>query len=84
MRCQIRARVVRDHGRGNPVHHLISTSLFVTLGAVSAADLTFLVCARQASKVYCCIVIESACLDVVQYPIRGSLGSNAPWVFGHV
>ena len=31
--------------------------------------------------VYFCIVIESACLDVVQYPIRGSHGSNAPWVF---
>ena len=44
----------------------------------------FLECARKASKVDCCIVIESACLDAVRYPIHGSHGSNAPWVFEHV
>ena len=84
MRCQIRASAERDHSRGYSVHHLLSTSLFVTLGAVSAADLTFQsVCATGSEGLFC-IVIESACLDVVQYPIRGSLGSNAPWVFEHV
>ena len=44
----------------------------------------FRVCAKKASKVDCCIVIESVCLDAVRYPIHGSHGSNAPWVFEHV
>ena len=39
MRCPIRAGVVRDHNRGNPDHHSLSPSLFVTLEAVSTADL---------------------------------------------
>ena len=39
MRCPIRAGVVRDHSRGNPDHHSLSPSLFVTLEAVSTADL---------------------------------------------
>ena len=44
----------------------------------------FFECAPKAPKVYLCIVVESACYVVVQYPIRGSHGSNAPWVFEHV
>ena len=39
MRCPIRAFVVTDHNRGNPDDHSLSPSLFVTLEAVSTADL---------------------------------------------
>ena len=39
MRCPIRAGVVTDHNRGNPDHKSLSPSLFVTLEAVSTADL---------------------------------------------
>ena len=65
-RCPIRADGSQPRQPRSPFMVTISLRDF---GSRIRCRSYFLECARKASKVCCCIVIESACLDAVRYPI---------------